>query len=90
MSKIVFPTGVADAQAFCDKTHAQMIATNPAYAKSVADGQTARWDSPRQDLDDQGKPVGDPYVIVKDRIDPTLTPAERSKIVASSVADSKV
>lgn len=89
MPRIYFPAGRAAAQAFCDKTHAQMIASSPAYAKSVADGQTVRWDSPRQNLDAEGKPTGDYFVIVKDRVDATLTPTERSKVVAQSVKDDK-
>jgi hypothetical protein len=38
-----------DAQTFADKTHAWLIANNPAYARSVAIGQTLRWAFPYQD-----------------------------------------
>lgn len=78
----IFFNTVADAQSFCDKTHAALIAEDAPYAKSVAAGQTVRWDSPRFDLDANGKPTGQPYVIVKDRCAPTLTPAESSAVVS--------
>lgn len=89
MTTRIFFTVQSDAQAFCDKTHASMIASSPEYAKSVTDGQTVRWDAPRQDLDAQGKPVGDFFVIVQDRATPTLTPGEIAKVVPASITPSK-
>lgn len=83
--RIYFPEGKAAAQSFCDKTHAQMIAADPLYAKSAQAGQTLRWDAPRQNLDAQDKSTGDFFVIVKDRVDSTLTISERGKLVAESI-----
>lgn len=58
----------ANAQIFANKVHAQMIATNPAYAKSVAFGQTTAWAKPYQDRDSKGGVIGTSwYVNVKDR-----------------------
>lgn len=38
----------AEAQAYADKIHADLIATDPAYAKSVATGGTTAWAIPYQ------------------------------------------
>lgn len=38
----------AEAQAYADKIHQDMIATDPAYAKSVATGGTTAWAIPYQ------------------------------------------
>lgn len=68
----------ADAQAVADKTHAWLIANNPFYAKSVADGKTLRWDVPRQQTDASGKVIaGSPWsVFVKDKALSALAQAE--------------
>jgi hypothetical protein len=36
----------SDAKAKADAIHAWLVANNPAYAKSAADGQTLRWAIP--------------------------------------------
>lgn len=78
----------ADAQTFADKIHAQMISTNPAYAKSATDGQTLRWAIPRQDIDEKtGLPTSDWFVTVKDRVLPVLTAAEVTKLSPVLTAD---
>ena len=38
----------AEAQAYADKIHADLIATDPAYAKSVEKGGTTAWAIPYQ------------------------------------------
>lgn len=62
-----------DAQAWADKTHAQMIAGFPAYAKSAADRQTERWAIPAED-------AGAYVCGVKDRVRPTMTAQEVARI----------
>ncbi len=59
--RLELPVQVA-AQAKADAIHAQMIATVPSYAQSVAVGQTTAWAKPYQD-DISGKWC----VNVKDR-----------------------
>lgn len=71
----------ADAQAFAAKVHAQMIATNPDYAKSVTAGQTTAWAIPYQDRDAEGKVIGTLwYVNVKYRCLGAMTAQERGAI----------
>lgn len=68
----------AEMQAAADKMHAYLIATSPAYAASVAKGQTLRWDIPRLPVDANGQPVpgGKWFAIVKDKCLPALTKTE--------------
>lgn len=77
--KLYYPDQ-ASAQAKCDDIHTKQIATSPAYAKSVADGQTKRWDVPAQDRDALGNiiPASQWGVVVKDRVSAVLTPGEKT------------
>lgn len=64
--RITAPTQAA-AQALQDKAHAFMIANDPPYADSVAQGHTLRWAVPARDVDANGNPVGDWFIPVEDR-----------------------
>lgn len=62
--------------------HAWLVANDPAYAKSVADGQTKRWDIPMQELDVNRLVIG--YSTwVKSRCAAALTPLESSRLVTA-------
>lgn len=62
MSKYYFATK-GEAQSKADAIHAYIVANNSAYAKSVTDGKTVRWDVPHQDLDDKGQPVDTQWFV---------------------------
>lgn len=64
------------AQAFADKVHAQMIATNRDYEVSALLGQTTAWAKPYQDEGD----LVNWYVNLKDRAEKTLTTVERAAL----------
>ena len=75
--RIEFATRI-EAQAFADKMHANMIAVDPDYAKSVAKGHTTAWAIPYQDVDKDGNPISKSlwYVNVKDRGRKAAEPAD--------------
>lgn len=77
--KLYYPDQ-ATAQAKADDVHTKQIGSSAAYAKSVADGQTKRWDIPAQDVDSKGVPIpGSQWgVTVDDRVTPVLTPGEKT------------
>lgn len=68
------------AQALADKAHAFLIANNPAYAGSVARGETLRWAKPKQELDKDGKPFGEFYIEVEDKCIDCFTGVEQQKL----------
>ena len=71
----------AEAQAKADSIHAQMIASDPLYAESVASGQCKRWAIPYQDMDESGKPIDTKWhITVKELARKTLTALEISKV----------
>ncbi len=90
----------ASAQTRADSIHAQMKATNALYKEScdlyVSSGGkvgTARWDFPKQDLeqDDKSPNFGNPldtlwHVTVDERPRPVLTKAETDSIPEWKVA----
>lgn len=61
----------AEAQELADRCHAWLIANDPAYAASVAAGQTLQWAIPTQDED-----TGLWQVPVSERVYPCLTSDE--------------
>lgn len=61
----------AEAQELADRCHAYLIANDPAYAASVAAGQTLQWAIPAQDED-----TGLWQVPVNERVYPCLTAEE--------------
>lgn len=62
--------------------HAWLVANDPAYAKSVADGQTKRWDIPMAELEEARVIIG--YSVwVKSRCAPALTQLEASRLVVT-------
>ena len=70
-----------EAQAFADKMHANMIAVDPEYAKSVAKGHTTAWAIPYQERDEAGKVIGTLwYVNVKDRGRKAAEPGDLVKL----------
>ena len=97
--KLTFATKT-DAQARADSIHIALIASSTLYAESAAlyissggKAGTARWDFPRQDIEQDekspnfGKPVGTNwYVTVDWRPRKVLTKAEVDTIVEWQVA----
>ena len=78
--RLEFATRI-EAQAFADKMHANMIAVDPEYAKSVAKGHTTAWAIPYQERDAAGKVVGTLwYVNVKDRGRKACEPADATRL----------
>lgn len=72
----------AEAQALADRIHQWLIANDRAYAKSVADGQTLRWDVPRQQVDEKGVVTNQKWrVIVKPRVTGALSASERAEMI---------
>ena len=68
MMKLTYPTQ-AQAQAVADRIHADLIATSPEYAASVAAGQTVRWAVPEK--------AGSSWAVaVSDRCRSVMTSAE--------------
>lgn len=61
------------AQTFANAVHARMIASSPAYARSVSTGQTARWAIPYED-------GGRWWTNLKTRVDGVVTAGERLNI----------
>jgi hypothetical protein len=70
--RIEAPTEAA-AQALQDRVHSALIAGSPAYARSVAAGQTLRWAYPMRD-------GGAWSILLKDRALFALTPGERAAV----------
>lgn len=69
------------AQIKANRFHADMIAENAQYARSVSLGHTARWAIPYQDLDAAGVPINTLWwVNVKARVLPTLTAPETAAL----------
>jgi hypothetical protein len=69
-----------DAKAKADAIHAWLIANNPAYAKSVAGGQTTAWARP------YASKLG--FAInVKPRAEPALSAAEKLLLKAFSTVE---
>lgn len=77
-------TSKADAEAAAAKAHAHKIATDPFYAKSVAEGRTLRWSFPLQDVDKDGKPVGGYYIPVEAPVLDAFRPIEQDKLDAEA------
>ena len=78
--RLEFATRI-EAQAFADKMHANMIAVDPDYAKSVQKGHTTAWAIPYQERDAAGKVIGTLwYVNVKDRGRKAAEPADLVKL----------
>ena len=78
--RLEFSTRI-EAQAFADKMHANMIAVDPDYAKSVQKGHTTAWAIPYQERDAAGKVVGTLwYVNVKDRGRKAAEPGDLPKL----------
>jgi len=81
----------ATAQARADSLHTRMLATDPAYAASVARGQTLRWCQPLQDMSIPAQ-IGDLpvplsafwYCRVNARCAGVLTGGEQTKLVIDS------
>ena len=85
--RLEFATRI-EAQAFADKMHANMIAVDPEYAKSVAKGHTTAWAIPYQERDAAGKVVGTLwYVNVKDRGRKAAEPADLVKLKPFAVKE---
>lgn len=80
----IFCTTRLEAQTICDAIHQRMIASNTAYARSVAAGQTVRWAVPRRDFDENEVETGDYFVTIKDRCEPVLDAIERGRIVRNA------
>ena len=74
----------ADAEAAADKAHQHKIATDPAYAKSVAEGRTLRWSLPLQEVDKDGKPVGGYYIPVEERVLDAFNSVDQDKCDAQA------
>lgn len=77
-------TSKADAEAAADKAHQHKIATDPHYAKSVAEGRTLRWSFPLQETDKDGNPVGGYYIPVEEPVLDAFSIAEQTKLDASA------
>ena len=78
--RLEFATRI-EAQAFADKMHANMIAVDPDYAKSVQLGHTTAWAIPYQERDAAGKVIGTLwYVNVKDRGRKAAEPGDLTKL----------
>ena len=85
--RLEFATRI-EAQAFADKMHANMIAVDPDYARSVKAGQTTAWAIPYQDRDAAGKVIGTLwYVNVKDRGRKAAEPADLVKLKPFAVKE---
>jgi hypothetical protein len=77
--KLYFGTK-AEAQAKADSLHNWLLANDEAYAASVQEGTTKKWASPLQDLDSDGKPVEQWFIVVKHRCAPALTSIEKLSV----------
>ena len=85
--RLEFATRI-EAQAFADKMHANMIAVDPEYAKSVQKGHTTAWAIPYQERDAAGKVIGTLwYVNVKDRGRKAAEPADLVKLKPFAVKE---
>ena len=85
--RLEFATRI-EAQAFADKMHANMIAVDPDYAKSVQKGHTTAWAIPYQERDEAGKVIGTLwYVNVKDRGRKAAEPADLVKLKPFAVKE---
>ena len=85
--RLEFSTRI-EAQAFADKMHANMIAVDPDYAKSVQKGHTTAWAIPYQERDIDGKVVGTLwYVNVKDRGRKACEPADATRLKTFAVKE---
>ena len=82
----LYATSQAAAQANADKAHAYLIASDEAYAASVAAGQTVRWAVPARDVDADGNPVGEWFIAVEPRCLGAFTDAELSRLDAEGLA----
>ena len=85
--RLEFPNRI-EAQAFADKMHANMIAVDRDYARSVSKGHTTAWAIPYQERDAAGKVIGTLwYVNVTDRGRKAAEPADLVKLKPFAVKE---
>lgn len=82
-------TSKADAEAAADKAHQHKIATDPFYAKSVAEGRTLRWSFPLQDKNGYYIPVEEPVLDAFSSQEQDNLDAESKQILANRLIDKK-